>query len=287
MGEEDTQTRGAVDLGALLQVQRDAGEEVAHQPHHDGQVDGGVGGDQRNVGVQQADLLEHEIDRQDDHHRRQDAVGDDPEQDVVVAERAPEVAPHGGHEEDEEHDRDRGGGKPRGAEAGDREDGQAQENQKRKHIADLDPILDADQRVGRQGAHQHAGHRGAEGDDDRVDVGAQGVVAELEQDVVPGVGRGREVDEGNEVGPVVHLDRQLERGDEEPVEREQHHQQPEDEKRVDEHLGGRRHRGDLVRQEETPQQVALGNVHSSVLRVLRPAKLKNERQVTVATKSSM
>ena len=117
--------------------------------------------------------------------------------------------------------------------------------------------------------------------------GTQRVVAELEEDVVPGVHRGLEVDEGNKVWPVVDLHRQLERRDEQPIEREQHHQEPEHEKRVDQHLGGGRHRGDVVRQEETPQQGALGDVHSSVLRVLRPAKLKNERQVTVATKSSM
>ena len=53
-GEEDAELRGAVDLGALLEVDRDAGEEVARQPDDDRQVDAGVGRDQRDLGVEQA-----------------------------------------------------------------------------------------------------------------------------------------------------------------------------------------------------------------------------------------
>ena len=39
--------------------------------------------------VEQSDGLEHHVDRDDDHDGRQDALGDDPEKDVAIAE-----APH-------------------------------------------------------------------------------------------------------------------------------------------------------------------------------------------------
>ena len=68
------------------------GEEVAHQPDDDRHVDRDVGDDQRRAGVEQAQLLEHDVDRDHDRDRRQDALRDHPEGDVVVAERAPEAA---------------------------------------------------------------------------------------------------------------------------------------------------------------------------------------------------
>ena len=73
-GEKDAELRGAVDLGALLEIERHAGEEIAHQPHDDRQVDGRVGGDQRDLRVEQPQLLEHDIDRQHRDDRRHDPV---------------------------------------------------------------------------------------------------------------------------------------------------------------------------------------------------------------------
>ena len=61
--EEDPVARRAVERRALLQLPRDAGEEVAHQPDDDGQVHRHVGDDQRDAGVEQAELLEQDIDR--------------------------------------------------------------------------------------------------------------------------------------------------------------------------------------------------------------------------------
>ena len=52
--EEHPELRSAVDLRALLEIERHAGEEVARQPDDDRQVDAGVGRDQREFGVEQA-----------------------------------------------------------------------------------------------------------------------------------------------------------------------------------------------------------------------------------------
>ena len=89
-GEEDAELRGAVDLGALLEVERDAGEEVARQPDDDRQVDARCRWRSARVWVSsRLELLEHHVDRQHRDDRRHDAVRDDPELDVVVADRAP------------------------------------------------------------------------------------------------------------------------------------------------------------------------------------------------------
>ena len=50
---EDPEPRGAVELRALLEFDRQAGEEIVHQPDHDGQVGHRVGQDQRQVGIKQ------------------------------------------------------------------------------------------------------------------------------------------------------------------------------------------------------------------------------------------
>ena len=90
---EDAEARGAVDHRRFLELERDRLEEVAHQPDHDRQVDRDVGDDQRGERVSsRPELLEQHVDRDDHGDRRQDALGDHPERDVVVAERALEAA---------------------------------------------------------------------------------------------------------------------------------------------------------------------------------------------------
>ena len=70
--------------------------------------------------------------------------------------------------------------------------------------------------------------RAREPDDDRVDVRPERVVAELDEDVVPCVERRLEVDERHVERALVDLVRRLERGDDQPVDREQDDQRPAD-----------------------------------------------------------
>ena len=85
--EEVRKRDGAVELGALLQIDRDGREEVVHQPDHDRQIDHHVGDDQREMRVEQAAPLEHHVDRNHRDDRRQDALRDHPEQDVAIGKR--------------------------------------------------------------------------------------------------------------------------------------------------------------------------------------------------------
>ena len=57
------------------------------------------------------------------------------------------------------------------------------------------PVREADQRVGRERPEDERDERAREADDDRVDVRPKRVVAELDQDVAPGVEGRLEVDE--------------------------------------------------------------------------------------------
>src|SRR3984957_10347895 len=54
-----------------------------------GKIGGGVGCDQGEACVESAGLLSHQVDRQNDHDRRQDACGQDGDQDSVAAKRRP------------------------------------------------------------------------------------------------------------------------------------------------------------------------------------------------------
>ena len=54
-------------------------------PHDDRQDEGDVDEDQHEVGVEQADVLRHEIDRQGQHDRADEAVGDEPEPEIRLA----------------------------------------------------------------------------------------------------------------------------------------------------------------------------------------------------------
>ena len=102
---EDAEARGTVELGRFLELDRQAGEEIVHQPHDDGQVGHRIDDDQRQVRIEQAHGLEHHVDRNDDDDGRQDALGNDPEQDVAIAQRAREVPAEGARQEEEQSKR--------------------------------------------------------------------------------------------------------------------------------------------------------------------------------------
>ena len=99
---ENAKPRGAIELGRFLQLDGQAGEEIMHQPHDDRQIGHGIDDDQRQMGVEQADRLEHHVDRNDDDDRRQDALRNDPEQDVAIAERGLEMLAEGARQKEEQ-----------------------------------------------------------------------------------------------------------------------------------------------------------------------------------------
>ena len=128
----------------------------------------------------------------------------------------------------------------------------------------------------------------AERDDDRVEVGPERVAAEIDEDVAPGMERRLEVDEGQVERAVVDLDRQLERGDQHPVERQQHDERPEARAaRRSATLGAGAWLVDARRLEQAAHQRAAVGAHAWYLRAGRTTKLKKETQVTVETKRSM
>ena len=248
---DDAVHRCAVDLGCLLEFDRQRGEVVAHQPHDDRQVARDIGQDQGQVRVQQVDLLEQDVQR--DHHRdrRQDPLRDQPEREVAVAERPPE-APADRLREQQEHcerrdhgDRPRDAAEDRRVRTDHRHPGQDDERHTR-------PVVEAHQGVGGARAKRGADHGAAERDDDAVHVRPERVVAEVEQDVLPGIQRRLEIDERDVVRTLVDLDRQLQRRDREPVQREQHDDRPTDQERVGEHLRA----GRQVERRTAPQRVA-------------------------------
>ena len=88
------------------------------------------------------------------------------------------------------------------------------------------PVREADQRVGGERAQDERDERAREPDDDRVDVRPKRVVAELDEDVAPGVEGRLEVDERDVERALVDLVRRLERGHDEPVDRQQDDERP-------------------------------------------------------------
>ena len=137
-GEEHPELRSAVDLGALLEVERHAGEEVARQPDDDRQVDAGIGRDQRELGVEQLKMLEHHVDRQHRDDRRHDPVRDHPELDVVVANRGLEAPNERAKREQEERDRDGERDLPGRMQGGDRDDDRDQKHKEGHDRSKLD-----------------------------------------------------------------------------------------------------------------------------------------------------
>ena len=86
--------------------------------------------------------------------------------------------------------------------------------------------MEAHQRIRRGRAERQRDDGARQADDDRVDVRADSVVAKVHEDVAPVLEGRLEVDEREEDRPGVDLDGQLQRGDREPVDREQHHEAP-------------------------------------------------------------
>ena len=92
---DDPVDRRPVDRRRFLELDRQRREVVAHQPDDDRQVGRDVRDDQRGEAVEQADLLEQDVHRDDHRDRRQDPLRDHPERDVAVAERPREPSPDG------------------------------------------------------------------------------------------------------------------------------------------------------------------------------------------------
>ena len=180
--------------------------------------------------------------------------------------------------------------RPGDAEGDDGDDDGEEQEQEDRDGGELHLEADAHQRVGGERADEDGEERAAEGDHHRVHVGAEGVV--LEEHEPPGVEVRPEVDEGDVEGAVVDLAGAFERGDEDPVERDQHHEGPEREEDVGDDAGDGRLLLDRGRLEEAGEEGAVVPRiglwgHASNLRVWRTTKLKKETQTTVETKSSM
>ena len=85
---EDLPAGIAVDQRGLLDLDRYLGEEAAHDPGDERQVEGGVDQDQGQMAVEQARLLDHQVDRHDEGNRRREAGREDVEREVLVAAKA-------------------------------------------------------------------------------------------------------------------------------------------------------------------------------------------------------
>ena len=101
------------------------------------------------------------------------------------------------------------------------------------------PVGEADQRVRGRRPEDEREEGAGQPDDDGVHVRPQRVVAELEEDVVPGRQRRLEVDERQVERTSVDVDRQLERRDGQPVQREQDDERPADQQDVRDELARR------------------------------------------------
>src|SRR5579859_3450201 len=230
-GPEGAVAGGPVDGGALFQLDGHALEVVAHQPDDDGQVGGGVGDDQRRPGIEQVQPLEQDVDRDDHRHRRQHPLRDEPEGDVVVAQRALKAVADNRQQQDEHGQAGHHGDLPGHAEIyGD--DDQRHADQEGEDGAHLRPVGEARQGVGAARAEEQRQHRAAERHHNGIPVGPEGVVAQVEEDIVPVVEGGLEVYERDIDRPAVDVDRLLERGDDQPVEGKQDDDGPQPQQQV-------------------------------------------------------
>ena len=201
--------------------------------------------------VEQADLLEEHVERNRDRDRRQDPLRDQPERDVAVGQRALEPAADRLGEQDEDRDgrRDRDGQRcAKGCgDEGERDRPDADADQ-----PDLRPVGESDEGVGGERAHDQRDHRAGQADDDGVDVRPKRVVAELDEDVAPGVEGRLEVDEGDVERALVDVSGRLERGHDEPIDREQDDDRPAEQQQERPELG---RRGEVGRR-LAPERVA-------------------------------
>ena len=234
--------------------------------------------------VEQAQVLEQDVDRHHHGDRRQDALGHHPEGDVVVAERALEAAA-----ERRQQQQEQGGGsgdrhlpgRPEGYHGADGEQHAQHEEEDRPEPR---AVGDPHQRVGRHAADRERDHRARGGGDHGVGVGADRVGQHVAEEVAPSVQRGLEVDPGEVERPAVDVDRQLHRGDGEPVEREQDDEGPQAEEDVGDDAADRAR---LVERAEPGRLPAEGGRRHQALPPGRRARLAKATQKKVTTNSSM
>ena len=144
-------------------------KEVARQPHDDGQVDRCVCRDQCDLGVEQPELLEHHIDRQHRHDGRHDAVGDDPELDVVVADRQTRAADQRQQRDNEQRGRNSDCDLPLASTKVTTAAITAiEQDHEDRHGSQFDLEADAHQRIGGQRTDQHGEQSAHQRDDDRI-----------------------------------------------------------------------------------------------------------------------
>ena len=118
------------------------------------------------------------------------------------------------------------------AECGHGDDGQDQAEDEAQDGADARAVGEADQGIGGHGADGERDGRAEQRHDHRVAIGAQRVAEHGAEQVLPGVERRLEVNERQVEWALVDVERQLERGDREPVEREQDDEGPKPQEEV-------------------------------------------------------
>jgi hypothetical protein len=152
---------------------------------------------------------------------------DQPERDVVVAERALEAAAYGLNQQQEEGQRQSQRQLPGEIQADHERDRERHRQDEQTDVAEPRPVGHAREPVARHAPERQRDHRARERHDHRVQIGPEGVGAEIDEDVLPGVQRRLEIDPHQIERPIVNLDWELEGGDEHPIEGEQHHERPE------------------------------------------------------------
>ena len=99
---ENTKPGGAIKLGRLFQLDGQVGKEIMHQPDHNGQVGNRIDQNECQMCVKQSDSLEHDINWNDHDNGWQYALGNDPEQNVAIAQCALEVLAKGASQKEEQ-----------------------------------------------------------------------------------------------------------------------------------------------------------------------------------------
>ncbi len=82
---QEAEIGAAVDLGGIVDLARHLVEEADHDPDDQRQREGGVGQDQAEIGVAQADLPDHQEQRDGDRDRRHESHAEDGVADLLLA----------------------------------------------------------------------------------------------------------------------------------------------------------------------------------------------------------
>src|SRR5581483_5196710 len=161
----------AVQQRRLVDLMADLVEEPAHHPDYQGDIDRNVRQDQPLIGVQQAQIEHHQVDRDRDRHYGHEAVAQDPVREVVARPEAPAREAVGGRGAD--HQRKQGGGKHHHAGVADVEQEAALVEHLVVVLLDHAPVEDVergrrlqDLDVGLEGGDHQESERGEDDDQD-------------------------------------------------------------------------------------------------------------------------